>query len=186
VKPAEESYAHARNPAWPIWTSGYLTYLAGTGQKTAAAEFIKKSPTTVMNCRRNHPDFLEAENAAMQEARAVMESEAVRRAVQGDVEETFDPKTGALVRRKTVYSDTIMLRLLERMETGSWRQKQQIEMGGPGSFPTAAERRTKLDEARKAREKAVNLNSAPPAIEIEAVSISPIPAQLPDSQWKAD
>jgi hypothetical protein len=48
------------------------------------------------------------------------------------------------------YSDQLMLRLLERLETGTWRQKQQVEHSGSVTFKTRAERLSALEAARRA------------------------------------
>lgn len=55
-----------------------------------------------------------------------------------------------MTRTERQYSDSLLLRLLERLETGSWcqKQQQQIEHGSPGAFATRAERKAALEKAR--------------------------------------
>lgn len=123
---------------WPVWTAGYLTALAKHGQKVKAAKDCDVDPSTVIYMRRRCPEFIIAEKAAMEDAKEVFESEAIRRAVDG-VERVHYGRDGRVTSREIIFSDAILLRLLEKTETGSWRQRQQLEVGGPHSFGTLGE-----------------------------------------------
>jgi hypothetical protein len=137
----------ARAQGWPRWARPYLAALATHGQKTKAAADSMVARIQVLRLRRTDPAFVMAEQAAMNAAMAFFESEAIRRATEGVVEERFD-RNGRVVARRVVYSDAIMLRLLERMQTGSWQQKTQLEVGGPGAFNTLDDLEKRLSGAK--------------------------------------
>lgn len=150
--------AHARDDHIPAktptaWRKIYLEALSNNcGQKTAAAKSAGVALRTVQRLRASDPQFEEREVEALLMARDVAEDEARRRAVDG-VERIrrHTAKNGTVyehIERK--YSDTILLRLLERLETGSWRQKQQIQRAGCTTFKTRAERKAALERARAA------------------------------------
>lgn len=122
------------------------------GQKVAAIKGCNLSLDTLCNHRGWFPEFHEAEKAAMKMADDVCEAEARRRAIHGVKSTVTTTLKDGSVRtyEETKYSDTILLRLLEKNETGSWRQKQQIEHSGGVVFKTAAERKKALEEARRA------------------------------------
>lgn len=130
------------------WMNTYFDHLAITGQITKAALAAKISHRTVARRRLSDPEFAREEEVAMREANRLFESEAIRRATEGCRQEFYNAK-GVLSSIKIEYSDTLLLRLLERMETGSWRQRQQVEMGTPGAFATRSERKDGLEKIRK-------------------------------------
>ncbi len=109
---------------------------------------------TVANHRGWFPEFAAGEKLALRVALDVVESEATRRAVDGVKSTVTTVMKDGSVRtyEETKYSDTIILRLLERLETGSWRQKQQIEHSGAVGFKTAAERKAALERAEAIRD----------------------------------
>ena len=144
-EPSSSGNARARGDEWH---DAYFDTLATTGQVTKAALAAKVSSRTVARRRLSDPKFREEETAAMAEAAAFFESEAVRRATEGVRSEYYNAK-GVLSSIKIEFSDTILLRLLEKCETGSWRQRQQIEHGAPGQFATRAERKAALAKARE-------------------------------------
>jgi hypothetical protein len=88
----------------------------------------------------------------MEVAKDIIEDEITRRAVEGIEEPVYGSggKGVGTVQVGTIrrYSDTLLLRLAERTETGFWRQRQQVETGAPGAFKTRAE----LQEAIETRE----------------------------------
>ena len=98
-------------------------------------------------------NFAADEAEVMLVARDMIEDEITRRAIEG-IEEPIFGSGGAGVGTVQVgtvrrYSDTLLLRLAERSETGSWRQKQQIEHSAPGVFNTRAERKAQLEKLRQ-------------------------------------
>lgn len=137
------------------WAAAYLAALSITGEKTRAARAARKDAKTIYRRRLADVDFADAEKEAMKIAADAHESEATRRAVNGITETRYDPKTGKKVSQRRVYSDTLLLRLLVRNETGSWRESSKIEHGGAVDFTamTRAERMKKLAEAEAARAK---------------------------------
>jgi hypothetical protein len=99
--------------------------------------------------RRVDNGFATAEDDAVKRAQRVLESEAVRRAIEGMKVVRFQPRTGKIF-YDLQYSDTLLLRLLEKNETGSWRQKHQVEHSAGVTFKTRAERLAALEKARAA------------------------------------
>lgn len=99
--------------------------------------------------RKANTLFAAMEEEALACCRDRAMSELTRRAIDG-VEEVTITATG-IVNRRRVYSDTLLLRLLEYQETGSFRQKQQVEhSGGIASAPTLADAKRRLAEAKAA------------------------------------
>lgn len=127
----------------------YLVALeANGGQMVGAAKTANVDYSTVFRHRQKDAVFESAEAEVMRMAKHAAESEAVRRAIEG-VEEIYTTKDGTIHKTRK-FSDTILLRLLEKHETGSWRQKQQIEHSGGMTFKTRAERKEALEKARAA------------------------------------
>jgi hypothetical protein len=137
------------------WRKIYLEALSNNcGQKTAAAKSAGVTVRTVQRLRASDPRFEQRESEALLMAMDVAEDEARRRAVDG-VERIrrHTAKNGAVyehIERK--YSDRILLRLLERLETGSWRQKQQVEHSSGLTLKTRSERKAALEQAREAEQ----------------------------------
>lgn len=149
--------------------------LANGGRQIAAAKAAGVCYTNVWEVRKNDPSFQADEKEAMDVAFQVAEDEARRRAIEGCPRTWFD-KDGGVTRQEIEYSDTILLRLLERMETGSWRQRQQVELGGPGAFATKAQ----LDAAMQAREQ--QLAAARASMEAESALEAGAVLALTDGQ----
>ena len=83
----------------------------------------------------------------MEAAKDVYESETVRRAVRG-VQKVWKKKDGTEV-VETVYSDVLMVKLLEYSQTGSRSSKTSVELSQALTFQTAADRQAALEEARQ-------------------------------------
>jgi hypothetical protein len=115
-----------------------------------AAKLAGVTLRTVQRHRLRNPKFEKAELDALQMAIESVESEARRRAIDGVERIHFrTDKDGTVhehIERK--YSDTILLRLLERLETGSWRQRQPLENRSSATFATRGERKAALERAR--------------------------------------
>lgn len=146
-------YARARRSSAssaPDWAPAYFAALeVCRGQKTKAAKAADITPRSVQRRRLNDHAFATAENERMQFVKDVVEDEITRRAIDGVVRKRYD-RNGKLISEEIEYSDTLILRLAERLETGTWRQKQQIEHGGEIGYATRAERKKALAEARLA------------------------------------
>lgn len=132
------------------WATIYFASLEATGGNyTRSCRAAGVGRTTVWERRQREPEFEREEIAAIKRGIKTLESEAVRRAVEGVRKIRFEPKTGK-IHYEREYSDTLMLRLLEHSETGSWQQKQKIEHSGGLSFRTRSERKAALEQARTA------------------------------------
>jgi hypothetical protein len=136
------------------WRQTYLSTLSNNcGQKTAAARAARVTLRTVQRHRANDPEFKKAEADALQIAMEVVESEAIRRAVEGvDRSYRYTDKNGTIhehVGRE--YSDRILLRYLVKLETGSWSDKRVLGHQGAGiTFKTRAERLAALEKMHAA------------------------------------
>jgi hypothetical protein len=133
-----------------LWVPAYLAAVEITGGNfTKAARAAKVHRSTVWEWRRDNDEFAKAEADACRRGMKTLHAEAIRRAVDGVRSIRFQPKTGT-IHYERVYSDTLLLRALEHAETGSWRQKQQVEHSGGVVFKTRAERKAALEAARAA------------------------------------
>lgn len=156
-KRTQTSTANARaratvNPRAVVdWAQAYCEAIKITfGRIHASAKAAGISPCRVRARRATDEAFARMEAEALAVAQEGADDEARRRACEGVVTETVTTTKGGetVTRTKIEYSDTILLRLLERLETGSWRQKQQIEHSAPDAFQTRAERIAALEKAR--------------------------------------
>lgn len=148
------------------WPDLYLAELERTGRVVSAAEAGLVSLAGVRKRRLADPDFRRAEVEALACARDRAISELTRRAIDG-VEEMIITGHGKSrrVHKRKVYSDTLLLRLLEFQESGAFRQKQQVEhSGGIASAPTLADAKRRLAEAEaaSAADEAASLGAAGP------------------------
>lgn len=131
------------------WDEIYLVELEKHGQKAKAAAFAGVTIRAVQKRRAADPLFAREEADAMAVAKDLVESEIFRRAIDG-VQTLTVTKNGSVVTSKTEYSDQLLLRIAERLETGSWRQKQQVEhSASPLQFATREERRAAIERARQ-------------------------------------
>lgn len=146
--PSSPAYARARG-ANSVWIETYLGELEQHGQKCKAAKVAGVTIRAVQKRRNADPEFAKEESDAMAVAKDLVESEIFRRTIDG-VQTVIISKDGKIVTTKTEYSDQLLLRAAERLETGSWRQKQQIEHSAATSmqFPTRAARKEALERAR--------------------------------------
>lgn len=135
------------------WQEPYLAALiANGGQVVKAAIEAKVSRWSIARRRQTHPEFERAELDAMKFCFETCESEAKRRALDG-VESSWtsiDKDGTRHVHKETKFSDTILLRLLVKLESGSWNEKRVIEHALGITFKTQAERKEALEKARAA------------------------------------
>lgn len=161
--------AHKAPPP-PNWPDLYVAELELTGRVTDAAAAALISIRGVQTRRHADPEFAQREQEALACCRDRALSELTRRAIDGTEEITITA-TG-IVNRRQIYSDTLLLRLLEFQETGQVRQRQQVETGAPGAFKTRAELQAmiaKRDEEfakAKAEMAAEDARAAAPAVPV--------------------
>jgi hypothetical protein len=133
----------------PAWVLPYLEALALRGHKMLAYRAAHVSPATAMRYRDKTPGFMAREEAAFVKAlKTVVEPEIVRRATVG-VKKIRYGRDGKILSIEREFSDQLVLRLAERLETGTWRQKHQVEHSGGMVFKTEAERKEALKNARE-------------------------------------
>jgi hypothetical protein len=178
MSPVSPPYARAHAAARPSrpaedWPTQYFQELEATGRMTDSAQAAGVSLRTVQRRRRVDQSFAREEKEATACCRHRAISELTRRAIDGTEEVTISG-TGKnrRVHKRTVYSDTLLLRLLEFQETGSFRQKQQVEHSRSpmASLPTLADRKRRLAEAEaaSAADEAASLGYVPPAATLGA------------------
>jgi hypothetical protein len=135
------------------WSTRYLRVLSETGQKMEACRLARITMTSVWERRQKDQAFAAAEVNAMRIAQDAAESEAYRRAIKG-VQETHYGRDGKISSRRVVYSDTLLLRVLERGDA-SWRTKTAVDVttGGKPIFATRADRKAAIALARQEAER---------------------------------
>jgi hypothetical protein len=134
------------------WAPAYLAALEASARKAASAKLAGVTLRSVQRRRVTDANFAAEEAAAMMVASDMIEDEITRWAIEGVEEPVFGSggKGCGTVQVGTIrrFSDTLLLRLAERSESGSWRQKQQVEHSTPGMFATRADRKAALEKAR--------------------------------------
>lgn len=152
-KTAQSDIAHAQGNGahrpTEAWVAAYLEALALSGSKMESYRVAKVAPSTVMRLRERDKHFVAREESACKRALAVVESEIFRRAVYG-VRRVRYGRDGKVLTKEVEYSDMLILRLAERLERGSWSRRQMVEHSGEIAYPTRAERKKALAEARLA------------------------------------
>ncbi len=116
--------------------------------QVASAEAAGVDARTVCRRRKADPVFAAEEQDTLQVAKLAAEDELRRRAVEGVSQKFFD-RNGNVTSEKVEYSDTLLLRLLEKLDP-TWRQKHQMDVTGGLQFDTRETRAKALAEARQA------------------------------------
>ncbi len=128
------------------WATTYCEVLDEIGMMTKAAKAAGVTLRAVQLRRKTDAAFVEQERDALEVLRDMLESEAIRRAEEGVRHEHYD-RNGRLVYVETKYSDTLLLRLLEKCDP-TWRRDyhppEQPASAGL-VFHTRAERKAALD-----------------------------------------
>ena len=132
------------------WKSVYIEALEKLGSKGDAAIQAGVAARTVQQAKKDDLQFAARERIAMAVVMEKLEDKITERALFGDKKMKVTADGGVI--EEVVYSDTIQLRLAEKLESGQWRQRQQVEVGGVGTFGTMADRRSALEAAEKARD----------------------------------
>lgn len=118
---------------------------ANRGQKTKAADDAGVTFGAIRQRRLHDPQFAAAEKAVMETVSDILESEILRRALDG-VQKPIFGKGGVVLGVETTYSDTLLLAAAKRVDP-TWREKQTIEIK-EGTHATRAERLAALEKAR--------------------------------------
>jgi hypothetical protein len=110
----------------------YLNFIRKNGRwMKLAAQCAGVHPTTVREYLNRDPEFSEQFEAALEEFNHRLEMEAHRRAMEG-VEEPIVNKDGEIVGHKTIYSDRLMVKLLESNNPDKHRGVQQVDVNHKG------------------------------------------------------
>lgn len=140
----------------------YLDGLKRHGNRSRAAREASMTLATVKAWRKRDEEFAEAEDLALEEAADMLEEAARERAVEGK-EEYFYDKDGNLTRKRTVYSDSLLSKLLDGALPHKYAQRVKSEISGPGGGPvqlddTAASARiaSMLETARQRKANALS------------------------------
>lgn len=136
------------------WRAVYLETLEKTGGKYMdAVKAAGIDQSTVWRHRQVDPEFAKAEEDAFQKGTRVLIQAAVTRAVDG-VRETRYDKDGNVTSERTVYSDTLLIKLLERNDP-SFRTRQSLDLNHSGGtqntqvFMTRAELLAAKEKAKQ-------------------------------------
>jgi hypothetical protein len=117
----------------------FLDQLA-TGATVRNAAGDESTRRRLYELRHTDADFAAAWRTAEDEGTDLLEEEAQRRAVEGVPRETFD-KDGNLIRRETVYSDTLLILLLKARRPEKYRDNAKVEHAGDPDKPVVVEHR---------------------------------------------
>jgi len=130
----------------------YLAELEENGGHVANACLkAGTTPLTIWKIREADDSFRRQELDSFKRAKRVAEDAAIQRAIHGVVTKriTKTLKNGEqVVAEEITYSDTALLRLLEKQETGSWSKRIIQGQDGTLTFETRAERKAAVDRAR--------------------------------------
>lgn len=119
----------------------YLDGLKAHGNRSRAAREARMTLGTVKAWRKRDEQFAEAEDLALEEAADMLEEAARERAVEGKEERHFD-KDGNLTRIRTVYSDSLLSKLLDGALPHKYAQRVKSEISGPDGGPVKLEDET--------------------------------------------
>jgi hypothetical protein len=150
VAQTNNARAQEAGPSRPVgaWIEPYLEALAGCGLKMVAYKAVGVTASTVMRRRGKDVGFAKREELAFRSALInVVEPAIMKRAIRG-VKKIRYGRDGKILSIEHECSDQLALRLAERLETGTWRQKPQIEHSRAVGFRTRADRIKALAEAR--------------------------------------
>lgn len=145
---AKQARANVPPPGRHAWKPLFIEALATNGGHIGnAINAAGTDRTTHWEARQSDPDFAAAELAAFRRSRIIVEDAAYGRAIDGIVTSITTYPDGRVIEKRE-YSDTLLLRCLERLETNSWRSKLIVEQHGGQISQTRAERKAKLERAR--------------------------------------
>lgn len=100
-------------------------YLAEGDTISKACERSGVEVRLIKTWRKRYPEFDDACNLAYDCGTDKIEDEAKRRAVEGVVEEIF--RGDVVVGEKTIYSDTLMIKLLEARRPDKFRSRVSVD-----------------------------------------------------------
>lgn len=130
------------------WRPAYLgALILRCGHRTKAAADAQIAYVTVWEERQKNPAFAAEESKLVRVQTEQLEDEAFRRAYEGCAQVQYD-KDGNVRSERTEFSDTLLLRILERRDP-TWRQKSTVDVHSTQTFATKKERDAALEEARK-------------------------------------
>lgn len=127
----------AQRAAAADWRPAYLAALAQTGVYDRAADAAGVNHATAWKERQRNPEFAAKVKEAVSTATALLEDEAVRRAIHGmrrykfskGGEPIMDPRTGEQY-FELEYSDTMLAILLKARLPETYREKVGLEHSG--------------------------------------------------------
>ncbi len=104
----------------PKKAKAFLKALQEMANVTAAAAAVGLAKSTVYSWRQKHPEFSAEWDSAVEEATAVMEAEAYRRAVHGYTAPVY--QGGEYIGDRTVYSDRLLEFILKAYNPQKYRE----------------------------------------------------------------
>ena len=110
----------------PARQAVYLKALEGCGEVTASAATAGITRRTVYARMDADPDFKDACDKAKGALIGRLMATCETLALEGVLHETFDPKTGNVIRRKRVFDARIVLAWLKRLEREKWGDQVKV------------------------------------------------------------
>ena len=128
---------------WPRWAKGFLAALAESGNVRLACDAVRIERSTAYRLRDSDVVFAQAWSNAHSQAADVLEEEARRRAIEGWDEPVFGSLGYRLgsgeIGTVRKYSDTLLIFLMKGANPERYRERQSVELSGPGGGPVVAE-----------------------------------------------
>lgn len=113
----------------PDWTEPFLAELCRHGLIHTAARAVGTTPRQVSKYREGNETFEEYVQQALEESNDILELEARRRAVDGIEKGVY--YQGVQVATETVYSDSLLVKMLEAKRKQEFSSRIQVEAYTP-------------------------------------------------------
>lgn len=125
------------------WEAVFLEHLAKTYNVEASCRKAKISKSEAYRKRQNDPRFAEQWDRAREIGAAALESEAIRRAVEGVLEPVYH--NGEIVGYVRKYSDRLIEFLLRGAMPEKYRERHELSGRVDGTLPISAGMKAALD-----------------------------------------
>lgn len=180
------TFVDSRACDWrPDWRPAYLEALANVGKKGEAALLAGVTLRAVQKMRLRDRAFAAEEETALRVALDRVEALIMDHVLNGTTRTRFGP--GGIQIQEQEFCTNLTLRLAERLERGTWVQRQINEITQPAAnFPTVNDHQKALAEAeQKLLQNPTglmgSLNNGEPK-EAKVIEIGPISEQVTDNK----
>lgn len=114
----------------PDVKAAFLNALAKLGEPKAACAAARISWPTMARERKRDPEFAEGYKEAMAALDEELMGVARMLAIEGVLEETLDPRSGKVIRRRRRYDARLLEKWLKRRMPQEWGDKVRVEASG--------------------------------------------------------